>query len=165
MPVDFDQTFDEFYLPLVRYCQGMTGERDVAEDIAQEALVRMYTHRIEGPPHGIRAWLFRTAIHLIRDQHKVDRNRRRLLEEHPVKPAELETPDTSLERREARARARAALDELQERDREILLLRYSGFSYKEIAEAVDVASSSVGTLLARAERRFADVMTNLEAVS
>ena len=44
-------------------------------------------------------------------------------------------------------------------DREILLMRYSGFSYKEIAEAVEVANTSVGTLLARAERRFAEAMT------
>ena len=34
-------------------------------------------------------------------------------------------------------------------------MRYSGFSYKEIAAAIDVEATSVGTLLARAERRFA----------
>jgi RNA polymerase sigma factor (sigma-70 family) len=163
--VDFDQTFDELYLPLVRYCHGLTGERDVAEDIAQEALVRLYTHRVEGPPPGVKAWLFRTATHLIRDLHRVDQNRRRLLQENPVQPAESETPDQSLEREETRARARKALDTLQERDREILLLRYSGFSYKEIAEAVGVAATSVGTLLARAEGRFAAVMADVEAVS
>ncbi len=33
-------------------------------------------------------------------------------------------------------------------------MRYSGFSYREIAAAVDVSATSVGTLLARAERRF-----------
>ncbi len=163
--MDFDQTFDELYLPLVRYCHGLTGERDVAEDIAQEALVRLYTHRVEGPPAGVKAWLFRTATHLIRDLHRVDQNRRRLLQENPVQPAESETPDQSLEREETRARARKALDTLQERDREILLLRYSGFSYKEIAEAVGVAATSVGTLLARAEGRFAAVMADVEAVS
>ncbi len=38
----------------------------------------------------------------------------------------------------------------------MLLLRYEGFSYREIAEAFDVAAESVGTLLVRAERRFTD---------
>jgi DNA-directed RNA polymerase specialized sigma24 family protein len=38
-------------------------------------------------------------------------------------------------------------------------MRYSGFSYKEIAEVVEVAATSVGTLLARAERRFAQALT------
>jgi DNA-directed RNA polymerase specialized sigma24 family protein len=39
-------------------------------------------------------------------------------------------------------------------------MRYSGFSYKEIADAVDIAATSVGTLLARAERKFADALTD-----
>ncbi len=43
-------------------------------------------------------------------------------------------------------------------------MRYSGFSYKEIAEAVEVAATSVGTLLSRAERRFAEAMTVAENV-
>ena len=49
------------------------------------------------------------------------------------------------------------------RDREILLMRYSGFSYREIAEAVGVAASSIGTLLSRAERRFAEAVKQTEA--
>jgi DNA-directed RNA polymerase specialized sigma24 family protein len=40
----------------------------------------------------------------------------------------------------------------------MLLMRYSGFSYKEIAEALGVATTSVGTLLARAESRFAEAV-------
>jgi DNA-directed RNA polymerase specialized sigma24 family protein len=44
------------------------------------------------------------------------------------------------------------------RDREMLLMCYSGFSYREIADTVDVAATSVGTLLARAERRFTSVL-------
>ena len=157
-PVNFDQTFDELYPPLVRYCHRLAGDRDVAEDIAQEAMVRLYTHEVEGPQTGLKAWLFRTATHLIRDRYRVKENRRRLLQENPIAAAAPETPDRLLERNEERARARSALDALGERDREILLMRYEGFSYKEIAETVDVAATSIGTLLARAEERFARVL-------
>lgn len=135
----------------------------MAEDIAQEAMVRLYTHRVEGPQQGIRAWLFRTATHLIRDQYRVNENRRRLLQENPVTPTEPDGPHRHLEREEARARARTALDVLPERDKEMLLMRYEGFSYKEIAEAVEIAATSVGTLLARAERRFAQLLEEKEA--
>jgi len=158
--VNFDQTFDELYPPLVRYCHRLVGERDVAEDIAQEAMVRLYTHEVEGPRKALKAWLFRTATHLIRDRYRVNENRRRLLQENPVAPTETETPDRQLERGEARALARSALDALPPRDREMLLMRYEGFSYKEIADTVDVAATSIGTLLARAERRFASVLQN-----
>ena len=157
-PVNFDQTFDELYPPLVRYCHRLTGERDIAEDIAQEAMVRLYTHEVEGPQEGLKAWLFRTATHLIRDRYRVNENRRRLLQEHPITPAAPETPERHLERGEARTLARAALDALPERDSEMLLMRYEGFSYKEIAETIDVAATSIGTLLARAEQRFARVL-------
>lgn len=152
--MDFDRLFDESYVPLVRYCHRLLGDRDAAEDTAQEAMVRLYAHRVEGPPPAIRAWLFKTATHLVRDRYRVEENRRRLLQENPVTPGALEGPERALERREEQARARSALARLPERDREMLVLRYEGFSYKEIADMVDVAASSVGTLLARAERRF-----------
>jgi RNA polymerase sigma-70 factor (ECF subfamily) len=153
--VDFDATFDQHYAPLVRYCQRLTGDADVADDIAQESMVRLFDHQVSGPDFGIRAWLFKTATHLVRDRYRVGQNRLRLLSLYPVRPSEPESPDSSLERQELRQRAREALDGLPPRDREILLMRYSGFSYKEIAAAIDVEPTSVGTLLARAERRFA----------
>jgi len=156
--VDFDETFDEHYPVLVRYCRRLTGDPDVAEDVAQESLLRLFDHDVDGPSAGVRAWLFKTATHLVRDRYRVRENRRRLLEIHPVRPAEPESAERALERSEARAKARAALDTLKPRDREILLMRYSGFSYREIADAIGVAATSIGTLLARAERRFAQAV-------
>ena len=156
--VDFDTTFDEEYLPLVRYCHRLSGDRDAAEDVAQEAMVRLFERDVEGSSAGIRAWLFKTATHLIRDRYRVEGNRMRLLIENPVMTTDPESPDKALERTENRARARRALDAMPARDREMLLMRYSGFSYREIADAVDVAATSVGTLLARAERRFTSVL-------
>lgn len=156
--MDFDAAFDELYPPLVRYCRRLTGDTDAAEDAAQEAMVRLFTHQVDGPTPAVRVWLFKTATHLLRDRYRVDENRRRLLEENPVTPSEIEGPERRLERSLDRARAREALDRLPERDREMLLMRYEGFSYKEIAETVAVAATSIGTLLARAERRFMDAL-------
>jgi len=157
--MDFDSIFDQHYPNLVRYCHRLTGDGDVAEDIAQESLVRLFDHEVTGSDAGMRAWLFKTATHLVRDRYRVESNRVRLLSENPVRPSAPESPVLRLERAETRAHARAALDALAPRDREILLMRYSGFSYREIATAIDVSATSVGTLLARAERRFAAVMT------
>ena len=154
--MDFDTTFDAHYPELVRYCRRLTGDTDAAEDVAQESFVRLFDHGVDGSPAGVRAWLYKTATHLVRDRYRVTKNRQRLLEENPVEPTGVDSPERSLERNEDRERARAALDTLPPRDREILLMRYSGFSYKEIAQAVDVAATSIGTLLARAERRFAE---------
>ncbi len=154
--VDFDEIFEEHYPGLLRYCRRLTGDADAAEDVAQESMVRLFDRQVSGTSGGLRAWLYKTATHLVRDRYRVDTNRKRLLEEHPVAPPPPEQPDRRAERMEARALARQALDDLAPRDREILLMRYSGFSYKEIAEAIGVASTSIGTLLARAEQRFAE---------
>jgi len=158
--LDFDADFDELYAPLVRYCHRLTGDRDISEDVAQEALVRLFDRKVDGPAPAMRAWLFKTATRLVRDRYRVEENRRRLLRENPVSFGEMESPERGLERRQAVARARRALEELAPRDREMLLMRYEGFSYKEIAEAVDVEASSVGTLLSRAEARFARAVSD-----
>lgn len=160
--MEFDTTFDQIYPPLVRYCHRLTGDRDAAEDAAQETMVRLFTHEVEGPTPALRAWAFKTATHLVRDRYRVDENRRRLLRVNPVEPGAPEGPERRAERRESEAQARAALAELAPRDREMLLMRYEGFSYREIADAVDVAPGSVGTLLARAERRFQEAFTGSE---
>jgi len=156
--MDFDATFDAMYLPLVRYCHRLTGDRDAAEDAAQEALVRLFTRGVEGPAPAVRVWLFKTATHLIRDHYRVEENRRRLLQENPVTPGAPDGPERSLERSMEKERARRALERLADRDREMLLMRYEGFSYKEIADVAEVAATSVGTLLARAERRFLEAL-------
>jgi RNA polymerase sigma factor (sigma-70 family) len=163
--VDFDATFDELYPPLVRYCHRLTGDSDVAEDVAQEALVRLFTHEVDGPTPALRVWAFKTATHLVRDRYRVEENRKRLLQANPVSPTPTERPDRRLERKEERERVRSALEALSPRDREILLMRYEGFSYKDVAEAVGVASTSVGTLLARAERRLASALADMETVA
>ena len=163
--MDFDTIFDQHYPDLARYCQRLTGDRDVAEDIAQESMVRLFDHQVTGSDAGMRAWLFKTATHLVRDRYRIEKNRVRLLAEHPVRPSEPESPQLRLERAEVRDHARAALDALPNRDREILLMRYAGFSYREIAVAIDVAETSIGTLLARAERRFAQVVTEADRLA
>jgi len=155
--VNFEATFEELYPGLFRYCHRLTGDPDLSEDLAQEAFVRLYDRQVEGTDEGLRSWLFRTATHLVRDRYRIGENRRRLLEAHPVEPSGAEPPDETVQRKEEVAHVREALEHMTEREREMLMMRHAGFSYREIAEAVDVAASSVGTLLARAERNFASI--------
>lgn len=152
--MDLDDFFRDEYPGLLRYCHRLTGDRDAAEDVAQETFVRLWNREIEGALPAVRAWLFKVATHLIRDRVRTTDNRRRLLEIHPVRPSGSETPDRHTERAENASRVHAVLNGLSERDRMLLLMREEGFSYKEMADAVEVATGSVGTLLARALTRF-----------
>lgn len=160
--MDFEELFDDVYPQLHRYCTRLTSDADVAEDAAQEAFVRLLDRRVSGEAAGLRSWLFKVATHLIRDRARVRENRGRLLEENPVRPEPVAEPDEEVERSERVARVRRALDELDERDRTLLLMREEGFSYRELAEAVQVKATSVGTLLARARERFARALNGEE---
>ncbi len=152
--MDFDRFFDDVYPGLVRYCHRMTADRDLAEDTAQEAFVRFLDRRPRGDAAGLRSWLYTVATHLLRDRARVEDNRARLRQVHPPKPDAPVLPDEAVERTERVRQVREVLSALDERDRTMLLLREEGFSYQEVAAAVGVQPSSVGTLLARARKRF-----------
>lgn len=154
--MDYERLFERLYPPLLRYLRRLTGDADAAEDAAQEAFVRLTEQTL--PEEEVRPWLFTVATNLVRDRaRKEDRHRR--LQPHVPTARGPERPDVSLARRERIGQVRRALAELSERDRVMLLMREEGFRYAEIARAVGVASGSVGTLLARAARRFAETYT------
>ncbi|MFP3948671.1 MAG: RNA polymerase sigma factor [Gemmatimonadota bacterium] len=156
--MDYDEIFTRYYPVIHRYSFRLTGDVDEADDVAQEAFVRMIRRSVTGKPPDLRSWLFRTALNLVRDRSRVRSNRQRLLQENPdsaVNPEEPEPPDRRTSRAEDIRRVRRVLHSLPERDRVLLVMREEGFKYGEIAEAVGVAPGSVGTLLARAQDRFA----------
>ena len=156
--MDFDALFEAVYPALFRYCHRMTGDPDQAEDLAQEAFFRLLDREAEGTDAGLRSWLFRVATNLARDRSRTRETRRRILSGVPP-PENVPSPGKELDRAEDARRVRAALEVLSERDREMLLLRQEGFSYREIAEAAGVSHRSVGTILARALKRFATELT------
>jgi len=153
---DIERLFATYHLPLVRYLTRRLGDRDWAEEIAQETFVRAL--RQEALVNE-RSWLFAVASNLVRDEARKDIRRRRHLEvlAAEARDAQAEAPDVALERALDAADARRALDALAERDRQALLLREEGLDYPEIAEVLGIAVGSVGTTLSRARRRLAEL--------
>ncbi|MBW3552598.1 MAG: sigma-70 family RNA polymerase sigma factor [Gemmatimonadetes bacterium] len=149
--MEFERLFQRLYPPLFRYLQRLTGDPDAADDAAQEAFVRLTKQSL--PEGEVRPWLFTVATNLIRDRARKSERHRRLRGHVPTGRGSV-APDVALERSEQIALVRAALDRVPERDRTMLLMREEGFKYDEIARVVDVAPGSVGTLLARAAKRF-----------
>jgi RNA polymerase sigma-70 factor (ECF subfamily) len=153
MTADLARLFDEYYPSLVRMLYRRTGDRDRAEDLAQETFARA----VAAPPDNPRPWLFAVALNLVREDGRrtVTRGRRlELLRNEQDRPAA--GPDVDLERNEEVARVRSALARLNERDREALLLKAEGFGYDEIASTLGLAKGAVGTTLARARRRLVE---------
>ena len=149
--MSFEEVYEREFAPLFRYVHRSMGDPDAAADVTQEAFVRYLASRV--PEAEARPWLFRVASNLVRDQRRRRGSRARLAG-RLAGERDAATGPAEAERRLVAGRVRAALDELSDRDRQMLLMREEGFSYDEIARAVEVSPTSVGALLVRARRRF-----------
>jgi RNA polymerase sigma-70 factor, ECF subfamily len=152
----FHQHYDRVYGLLFR----LLGNRDEAEDVTQELFLKLHDHAFSGRflqrnrEHNIGAWLYRTATNM---GYNAIRGRQRRWQRNTLlvpDPQGSPGADKEVEQRERETAVRQTLAKLPERDTQLLLMRQMGFSYAECAEAVGVAPSSVGTLLARAAAAF-----------
>lgn len=159
MTADLTHLFNLYYESLVRMIYRRTGDRDRAEDLAQETFARA----VSAPPDNPRPWLFAVALNLVREDGRRASTRGRRLELlRNESDATAARPDSDYERNEDTARVRAALATLKERDREALLLKAEGFNYDEIAATLGLAKGAVGTTLARARRRLVEAYREQE---
>jgi RNA polymerase sigma factor (sigma-70 family) len=151
----FATLFGGQFARLFRYLHRLSGDRDLAGDLAQEAFVRLY--RRGSLPDAPAAWLVTTALNLFRNARSSRSRRARLLTIARGEEAHSDPPPSAEEAVDAEAirqRVRGAIDAMPERERQLLLLRAEGFSYREIAAALELNEASVGTLLARARDAF-----------
>ena len=156
--LDADRLFRTYNEQLTRYLTRRLGDRDWAEEVAQETFIRAL--RQESITNE-RAWLFTVANNLIRDEARKDSRRRRhlelLREETRDDVVEIEIDEgTDAQRAHETAMARRAIESLAERDRLALLMREEGLDYEEIAAALKLSVGSVGTTLSRARRRLVE---------
>jgi RNA polymerase sigma-70 factor (ECF subfamily) len=170
---DVERLFADHHATLVHYLVRRLGDRDWAEEVAQETFLRALRHSERAAGEGAaianeRAWLFTVANNLVRDEARKDARRRRHLtllaaeareREREMEPAPFETAQ---ERAREQRMARSALEAIAERDRLALLMREEGLDYHEIAEALELSVGSIGTTLARARRRLAEAYEALQ---
>ena len=154
----FEALFLEHWAHIYRLLCRLVGDPAEAEDLALETFVRLYQKNpLSQPESNPGGWLHRVAtnlgLHSIRswkrrERYELTAGKYALEETSEDNPAEI------LAREEEQLMARLALAKMSERQSQLLILRYSGFSYKEIAEALKLAPTSIGPLLLRAEREF-----------
>ena len=154
-----DQThFEQIYLvtarPLLAYLLGVTGRRDVADDLLQETFVRFLARQPAAMPEvDTRRYLFRIATNLLRDRWR----RHDTLPAPTSDQADIEprsTPDL-----ENQLDIRRAMHSLKPRERELLWLAYvEGMSHAEIAAVTGLNTLSIRLLLFRARAKAATLL-------
>jgi RNA polymerase sigma-70 factor (ECF subfamily) len=142
----------------------MLGNSAEAEDAAQEAFLRAYTHlRSYDPNRPFRSWMLSIASH-----YCIDRLRRRRitwlpLEEEFAEPVRMASqtpnPENAASQREQEEQIQELLGTLSPTDRAAITLRYwYDCSYEEIAEMLNLTVSAVKSRLHRARRALAKSM-------
>lgn len=153
MSADWAEVYRTTFTDLVRYLYRKVWDTARAEDLAQEAFVRVLDHEPDNP----RAWLFRVASNLARDEVRGVIRRKRhltLIKAESEGAAAVPDPIEALDRKDKQEAARMALEELSDRDREVLLLWDAGMNYTEIAKHTGLAVGAIGTTLSRARKRL-----------
>ena len=153
--------FEAQYRRMFRYLDRLTGDRELAADLAQEAFVRLYERGSMPDTPG--SWLVSVAMNLLRNESTTRRRRLRLLTAARGEQVHGDAgipADQQLLSSECSHQVRAAIDKMPERDRHLLLLRAEGYSYREMAVALDLNETSIGVLLARAKHAFRQAYEN-----
>ena len=150
--------FGEHYGRIVGMLARLTGDRGQAEEIAADVFCKLSrpTARMGGGD-GRTAWLYRVATNAGLDAARSNARRRRREQEAMAERVRTGGQAGALEEmlaQERRGRVQAVLGTLKPRDAQMLLLRATGLSYRELAVSLGVQPGSVGTLLARAEAEF-----------
>ena len=104
---ELERLFREYHGPLVRFLTRRLGDRDWADEVAQETFVRaMRQPKLDSE----RSWLFAVATNLVRDEARRDQRRRHHLQLLGAEAAATETemPESPLERAQEAAFARRA---------------------------------------------------------
>lgn len=151
----FERLFRAEYARVVGIAHRVLGDQDEAEDVAQDVFLSFYrSHPAEAEyaPAWLHAAAAHTALNAARARGR--RTRRETARAFAPDTPAVDDPAATVVTAETRDEVRAVLARLPERSAALLALRYAGLSYAEVADALDVRASSIGTLLRRAEEAF-----------
>jgi len=155
---EFETLFVKYYPRIVGILRRIVGDHGRAEDLASEVFLKLYRRPlVQEPEANVGGWLYRTATNLGIDELRATARRSRLEQTAGRAVGQNKTAENGFERVarvEREHRVRTVLAEIKPVQAQLLLMRASGNSYKELAAVLEIEAGSVGTLLVRAEVAF-----------
>lgn len=161
----FDELVLRYQDRILNTCFRFIGDAEEARDAAQDIFVKVYGALADFKPRAsFSTWLYRIAVN-----HSLNvARRRRRASSAPVDTAEIalladpKNPHSILEREEMALLVHKALSRLGENQRVVLVLhRFEGLSYQEIASIMRISVSSVESRLFRARQKLAKILKSV----
>jgi len=149
---DLETIFHAQYERIARVIAGVIKDPARAEELAVEVFLK-WSRTPKAQGENAEGWLYRTALRSGLDELR--RQTRRSRYERLVDFVRgTRTPHELFVAGEEQQRVRLVLSVLEPREAELVLLRGQGFSYEELAAALELNPASIGTLLGRAQKAF-----------
>jgi RNA polymerase sigma factor (sigma-70 family) len=153
---EFRAVFLQHHGRILAILVRLLGDPTQAEEVANDAFWRLYHQPALQVDGNVGGWLYRTSTNLAIDALRASGRRRQY--EGAVRGARDEVgiggPLDDLLREEKCCRVRAVLASIKATQAQLLILRSSGLADKELAEALNVKVSGIGTMLNRAAEEF-----------
>lgn len=152
----FQELFQQHYSLVVRKVLVIVKEQSLAEDIAQEVFVKLY-HTDRKTINNLQGWLAKVSVNTAYNHIRTEkRHNARKDKQKMYENTDVDSTEDHYMLHEDIDEVHKTLMKLSQRDRDILIMKFSGYSYDEIAKSKGIAKISIGTLLARAKQRFKD---------
>ena len=164
----FDELFRRWSGPLLRYLDRMVRDLATAEELVQEAFLRVHRARDRYSPDArFSTWLYRIATNLALNELRRPRRRstHRSTDDETGPELAAESPSTEavVDARRRGAAVADALGQLPEKQRAALCLTaVEGLSYAEVAETLEVTEKAVKSLVHRARSSLAKQLAQAE---
>ncbi len=145
------------------HASRLLGDRAEAEDVAQEAMLRLWRMAPDWRPGTakVTTWLYRVTANLCTDRLRRSRGGHTGLDEADEPADGARGPAQTLQEAARRDALQQALDTLPDRQRQAVVLRHiEGLGNPEIAEIMEISTEAVESLTARGKRSLAGALAS-----
>ena len=152
----FDEIYDKYNKAVYFYLLKMTHEESAAEDVLQDAFIKVYKglREVDQSVH-LQAWIYKIAHNACMDYFRRNKRKTELLEALLLEGDSRDMPEDRLLNIELGDKIKKVMSKLNPRHKSVLILKdYNDLSYAEIARIMNITDSAVKSLIYRARQEF-----------
>ncbi len=147
--------FERYHVKIFNFLLKMTLDRDISQDITQEVFYKAIKYRASYNNGKFSSWMYTIARNVFSDHYQAQKNKDQRLDNIEYKIKDQETD--FIENNETTEQLNLALNQLNKGDKELVIMnRYQGIKYQEIAEITGSTAGAVKTKVHRAIHKLKD---------
>lgn len=166
---DFDKMgvlYQRHHSSLYGFLYHITGQKDLSEDLVQNAFFRMLKYRASFTGNGeFRSWMYHVTKNVLNDYYRKAKRTPapQDLKDYDRKPDDELNSDIQLEKKQELKNLEKAMEHLSHENRELLVLcRYQELKYHEIARIYNITETAVKVRVHRAMNQLREVYLKIE---